>query len=88
MLEAARRSPMHASHLHFMVTAPGYRRLIMHIFARNDQYLSSDAVFGVKDSLIKDFRRHSAGETAPDGTVPGRPWSDVTFDIVLPVERA
>ncbi|GGG26773.1 protocatechuate 3,4-dioxygenase subunit beta [Rhodococcoides trifolii] len=81
MLEAAGRSPMRASHLHFMVTAPGYRRLVTHIFVEGDEIGWKDAVFGVKESLIKSFARHASGPT-PDGRYVTS-WSEVTFDIVL-----
>lgn len=85
LLEAVGRSPMRASHLHFMVEAPGYRTLITHIFVRGDELLRSDAVFGVQESLVKDFTRHAAGTPTPDGRSlqPGETWSDVRFDIVL-----
>lgn len=82
LLDAVGRSPMRASHLHFMVTAPGCRRLVTHIFVRGDEYLDSDTVFGVKDSLIKDFRR-SSDTPAPGGRDIDDPWSAVQFDIVL-----
>ena len=82
MLEAVGRSPMRASHLHFMLTAPGCRRLVTHIFMRGDEYLDSDTVFGVKDSLIRDFQRSSA-TPAPGGRNIDGPWSAVQFDIVL-----
>lgn len=83
MLSAVGRSPMRASHLHFMVTAPGLRRLVTHIFVDGDEIGWKDAVFGVKESLIKAFERHPSGPT-PDGRVVNGSWSDVTFDIVLP----
>ena len=35
-----------------MISAPGYRTLVTHLFFEGDQYLESDAVFGVKHSLI------------------------------------
>jgi hydroxyquinol 1,2-dioxygenase len=88
LLTATSRSPLRASHLHFMVTAPGLRRLVTHIFVRGDQLLASDAVFGVKDSLVKEFRRHPAGTPTPDGRVVEGTWSQTTFDIVLDVEPA
>ena len=89
MLAAARRSPLRASHLHFMVSAAGYRRLVTHIFVRGDEIGWADTVFGVKESLIKDFTRHSAGEPAPGGRDLGQQtWSDVRFDIVLAPEAA
>jgi hydroxyquinol 1,2-dioxygenase len=84
LLAATGRSPMRASHLHFMVTAPGKRTLVTHIFVRGDDQLASDAVFGVKDSLIKDFEPQPAGTPTPDGRdLADQPWSRVRFDIVL-----
>jgi hydroxyquinol 1,2-dioxygenase len=84
MLAAVGRSPMRASHLHFMVRAEGLRTLITHIFVRGDGLLDADSVFGVRDSLVEDFERQAAGSPTPDGRDLGdRPWSRVRFDIVL-----
>jgi len=84
MLEAVGRSPMRAAHLHFMVTAEGYRRLVTHIFARGGEYLRTDAVFGVREGLIKEFVEHDGAEPTPDGRdLGGRKWASVRFDIVL-----
>lgn len=84
MLEATGRSPMRASHLHFMVAAPGKRTLVTHIFVRGDELLKYDTVFGVKESLIKNFDEQPAGTPPPDGRELGdRSWSRVRFDIVL-----
>ncbi|MBF6065910.1 intradiol ring-cleavage dioxygenase [Nocardia terpenica] len=82
LLRAAERSPMRPAHLHFRVTAPGYRTLVTHIFVAGDPHLKDDAVFGVKDSLIVEATRHPAG-TAPDGTGRDRPYYRMHFDIVL-----
>ena len=83
LLGSSGRSPMRASHLHFMVTAPGFRRLVTHIFVAGDPHLHSDSVFGVKESLIYHFDRHEPSEPTPDGrSVPGS-WSSVEFNIVL-----
>ena len=46
------RHPYRPAHLHFIVEAEGYDRLTTHIFDPDDPYLDSDAVFGVKESLI------------------------------------
>lgn len=84
MLEAVGRSPMRASHLHFMVTAENHRTLVTHIFVAGDTFLESDSVFGVKDSLVKDFARQEPGTPAPDGRDLGdMAWSRTRFDIVL-----
>jgi protocatechuate 3,4-dioxygenase beta subunit len=78
------RSPMRASHLHFMVDADGFRTLVTHIFVRGDELLESDTVFGVKDSLVKDFEQQPAGTPPPDGRdLADQAWSRVRFDIVL-----
>ncbi len=57
MLGALGRHPNRAAHIHFIVTAPGFDPVITHIFTPDCQYLSEDAVFGVKESLIGDFRK-------------------------------
>ncbi len=62
MLTATERHPMRHGHLHTMFTAPGYDTLVTHLFVRGDKYLDSDAVFGVKDSLIVDFTKSPSGE--------------------------
>lgn len=85
MLEATHRSPVRASHLHFMVTATGYRTLVTHIFVEGDPQIEiGDSVFGVKDSLIKLFDVQPAGTPTPDGRDLGdKEWARTRFDIVL-----
>jgi len=56
ILNAMGRHPMRPAHIHFIVTAPGYERLTTHLFAEGDPYLDSDVVFGVKNSLVVDFK--------------------------------
>ena len=48
LLTAGGRGPMRPAHVHFKVTAPGYQTLITHVFVEGDEYLDSDAVFGVQ----------------------------------------
>lgn len=88
LLAAANRSPMRPAHVHFMITAPGYQPLITHVFAEGDPYLDTDAVFGVKTSLIAPFERHEPG-TAPDGRRLDAPFYTMRYDFTLaPVEQA
>jgi hydroxyquinol 1,2-dioxygenase len=84
LLTATGRSPMRASHLHFMVQAKGFRTLVTHIFVRGDELLDRDSVFGVRDALVMDFEPQPAGTPTPDGRDLGdHAWSRVRFDIVL-----
>ena len=52
LLAALGRHPYRPAHVHFMISAPNHERLVTHLFIAGDPYLQSDAVFGVKPSLI------------------------------------
>jgi hydroxyquinol 1,2-dioxygenase len=82
MLQALGRHPWRPAHLHFMIEAPGYETLVTHVFRDGDKYLDSDAVFGVRSSLIADWVRHDAG-VAPDGTQMDSAFYTLQFDFVL-----
>ncbi|WP_321888795.1 intradiol ring-cleavage dioxygenase [Paraburkholderia bannensis] len=82
MLEALGRHPWRPAHLHFMIVAPGYERLITHVFRDGGPYLDSDAVFGVRSTLVADWVRHEAG-AAPDGTHSKVPFYTLDYDFVL-----
>ena len=56
LLRATGRSRWRAAHIHAIVSAPGCRPVTTHIFDAENPYLDSDAVFGVKDSLVRPFR--------------------------------
>lgn len=82
MLEAMGRHPWRPAHLHYLIDAPQHQRLITHVFRANDRYLDSDAVFGVRTTLISDWVRHEIGN-APDGTRMDRPFYTLQYDFVL-----
>ena len=76
MLRATKRHPWRPAHLHFMIQAPGYETLITHVFRNGDAYLDSDAVFGVRQSLIADWLEQ------PDGSYL------VEYDFVLAPQQS
>ena len=57
------RHPYRPAHMHFLVTADGFQKLVTHTFVGDDAYLESDAVFGVKKSLVAPFERIRDGAT-------------------------
>jgi hydroxyquinol 1,2-dioxygenase len=82
MLLALGRHPWRPAHLHLRARAPGHATLVTHLFRDPDPYLDSDAVFGVRSSLIARFEQHPAG-TAPDGSAVNHPFSTLKQRIVL-----
>ncbi|HEU4360737.1 MAG TPA: maleylacetate reductase and hydroxyquinol 1,2-dioxygenase domain-containing protein [Mycobacterium sp.] len=81
LLAAAVRHPYRAPHVHFLISAPGYRRLVTQLFPAGGPYLDSDAVFAVKAPLIVDFPAQD-GPT-PDGRTIEGYWHllDYTFRL-------
>ena len=56
LLRALDRQPNRPAHIHFIVSAPGYKAVTTHLFTPDCPWLKDDAVFGVKESLIADFK--------------------------------
>jgi hydroxyquinol 1,2-dioxygenase len=82
MLRRMGRHPNRPGHIHLMVYREGYVPLTTHLFPSDSPYLDSDAVFGVRDSLIVPFNRHEPGK-APDGRVLDRVFHTMQHDIHL-----
>lgn len=82
MLAKMGRHAMRPGHIHMIVSAPGHHAITTHLFAAGSQYLDSDAVFGVKDSLITGFTRHEPGK-APDGRQRDTAYYTVNYDFRL-----
>ena len=82
MLAALGRHPMRPAHVHFIVSAPGYHTVTTHVFVEGDPYLDSDAVFGVKESLIVPFVRHD-DPSAAQRLGLGNPFYTAEYDFVL-----
>jgi len=83
MLVATARHPFRPAHVHFMIRAPGFETLVTHVFVPGDRYLDSDAVFGVKNSLVGDFIEKPAGTKAPDGREMTTSWKHLTYNFGL-----
>jgi hydroxyquinol 1,2-dioxygenase len=75
-------SHMRPAHIHFAVSAPGYRGCVTHLFRRGDEFIETDVVYGVKAPLIVDFVQKPAGKT-PTGETVTTPFFEVRYDFVL-----
>lgn len=84
LLLALGRHPYRPAHIHFMVRAAGFLPLTTELFVEGDPYLDSDAVFGVRESLIVPFVRHDSAEDASRLEL-ATPFYTVDFDFVLEV---
>lgn len=82
LLNAAGRHPMRPAHIHFWIRAEGYEQLITHIFVEGDEYIESDAVFGVKDSLVMDFIVNKSQEEAEKYNF-NAPFYEVEYNFAL-----
>jgi hydroxyquinol 1,2-dioxygenase len=82
MLRRMGRQPNRTGHIHLKVYVPGHQTVTTHLFVADSPYLDSDAVFGVRNSLIVPFQQHPAG-TAPDGRRLDKPYHSATYDFRL-----
>ncbi|KAH8699013.1 putative catechol dioxygenase [Talaromyces proteolyticus] len=81
LLEKLHRHPYRPSHMHFMFEKEGYDHLITSLYLRNDPYETSDAVFGVKNTLVVDLGKVDSALAAKYGIAEGS-WL-MTYDFVL-----
>lgn len=82
MLNATKRHPFRPAHVHFIVAAEGYEPVVTHLFVEGDKYLESDAVFAVKESLIKDFDQVDDARKAKEYGI-GNPFRQVHHEFTL-----
>jgi protocatechuate 3,4-dioxygenase beta subunit len=82
LLRAAGRHAMRPAHIHFLLRAPGHEPIVTHIFVAGDPYLESDAVFGVKPSLVARLETHEE-PTWPDGTLAPPRWFRMTYRFAM-----
>lgn len=82
MLDKMGRHLNRPGHMHMMLEAPGHQKLVTHLFVKDSPYLDSDAVFGVRNSLVVDFPKHAPGK-APDGRAMDKPYYTAKYDFRL-----
>ena len=65
-----------------IVSAADIMPVTTHLFVAGSDYLDSDAVFGMKESLVAQFDRHPPG-TGPGGVRVDVPYYTVDYDFRL-----
>jgi catechol 1,2-dioxygenase len=86
LLKRLGRHPYRPAHLHYILSAPGFETLVTHIFDPDDPYIHSDAVFGVKQSLMAAFRPVTDPAAIAEAGFDG-PFLAVEHDFVLAPAR-
>jgi len=71
LLKLLGRHPWRPAHMHFMFEKPGWDHLVTALYLKNDPYETSDAVFGVKNSLIVEFTTADAATAEKYGVKEG-----------------
>ena len=87
LLDRLGRHGRRPAHIHFFVSAPGYRKLTTQINIDGDEYLHDDFAFATRDGLIPEVRR-SADPAEVRARGLNAPFAEITFDFVLHRERA
>jgi protocatechuate 3,4-dioxygenase beta subunit len=82
LLRATNRHPNRPAHIHFIVSAKGFNTVVTHLFIEGSPYLEDDAVFGVKESLIREVERMDDPPLARHYGV-SNPFGVIRFDLVL-----
>ena len=85
LLHGLGRGNIRPAHLHYIVSAPGFETVTTHIFVHDDPYLDDDAVFGVKQSLIRAFTHHDDPVLAAEFGVANPFWTVETDFVLVPV---
>lgn len=52
LVKAQHRHGMRPAHVHYIVSAPGFKSVTTAIYLKDDPYLETDTVFGVTESLV------------------------------------
>lgn len=82
MLKAPGRHTYRPAHVHCIIEAEGHETPVTHIFDPDDPHIQSDAVVGVKESLMAKFALvEDPGKIATSDFT--RPYFEVNHDFVL-----
>lgn len=82
-LDLLGRHGQRPAHIHFFISAPGYRLLTTQINLAGDQYLWDDFAYATRDGLVGDIRFVEDAAAARDRGVAGSRFAELDFDFQL-----
>jgi catechol 1,2-dioxygenase/hydroxyquinol 1,2-dioxygenase len=81
LIKAQGRHGMRPAHIHFLVSAPGYRELVTALYVQGDPHIADDVVFGSSEDLVAEVREN-------DPACPVKGVRSMRFDLSLSRESA
>lgn len=82
-LDLLGRHGQRPAHVHFFISAPGYRHLTTQINFAGDKYLWDDFAYATRDGLIGELRETQDAEVARSRGVEGACYTELDFDFQL-----
>ena len=82
LLTAIGRHGNRPAHIHFFVSAPGFRKLTTQINIAGDAYLHDDFAFATRDELIPGVTRNTDPAAMREAGL-NSPFLEITFDFAL-----
>jgi hydroxyquinol 1,2-dioxygenase len=79
MIRAQKRHGNRPAHVHFLITAAGYREMVTALYVADDPHIMDDVVFGAHGDLIAGIKKDQ-----PGCPVPG--VNSIKFNFALSVE--
>lgn len=87
-LDLLGRHGQRPAHVHFFISAPGYRHLTTQINFEGDKYLWDDFAYATRDGLIGELRFVEDAASARDRGVQGERFAELAFDFHLQAAAA
>jgi hypothetical protein len=81
LITAQARHGMRPAHIHFLVSAPGYRELVTALYVKGDAHIADDVVFGSSADLVAELKQD-------DPACPLKGLPSMRFDLTLSRESA
>lgn len=86
LMTAFGRHAERPAHVHFFISAPGYRQLTTQFNFTGDEYLYTDFAFGTREELVVTLEHVTASDEVHAAGLNG-PFARTRFDVVLTKER-